>query len=151
MMLKGLILFILSTQVMSGEWGQLCSGNPSNIVRGTDQYGSGAYGAPRGRRTHKGVDVICSDGWTVYAPFSGRLVRRANPYGNRNAIDNGVLLSGSGYCVKIFYIKPYVYYGEVEKGKAIGTMLKMQTVYPGITSHVHIQMCISSTNPTPYL
>lgn len=43
-----------------------------------------------------GVDVVCEDGSVVYAPFTGKIDRQARPYGNGNAIDNGVQLSGSG-------------------------------------------------------
>ncbi|XP_067827941.1 leukocyte cell-derived chemotaxin-2-like [Heptranchias perlo] len=150
-MLRGLILFTLLAQVTADSWGGLCAGNPSNKVRGTDKFGSGAYGASRGSRKHKGVDVVCRDGSTVYAPFSGRLVRRENPFGNGNAIDNGVRLEGSGHCVVIFAFAPDRYTGNVSKGQKIGRMLEMQSVYPGITSHVHIQMCDTSINPTRYL
>ncbi|XP_078390011.1 leukocyte cell-derived chemotaxin-2-like [Cetorhinus maximus] len=150
-MLRGLILFILFTQVTAGIWGRLCDGNPTNRVRGTDGYGSGFYGAPRGRRTHLGVDVICSDGSKVLAPFTGRMVRQAKPYGNNNAIDNGAMLEGSGYCVKMFYIKPKNNLRSFRKGDVIGTLLNIQDVYPGMISHVHIQMCDTSVDPTPYL
>ncbi|XP_041034702.1 leukocyte cell-derived chemotaxin-2-like [Carcharodon carcharias] len=150
-MLRGLILFILFTQVMAGRWGQLCDGNPTNRVRGKDRYGRGEYGAPRGRRTHLGVDVICSDGSIVHAPFTGRMVRQLNPFGNNNAIDNGAMLEGSGYCVKMFPITAQRYTGSVTKGEVIGRLLNIQDVYPGMISHVHIQMCDTSINPTPYL
>lgn len=50
----------------------------------------------RGRRTHKGVDVVCTDGSAVYAPFAGKIDKQAKPYGNGNAIDNGIQLSGAG-------------------------------------------------------
>ncbi|XP_048449800.1 leukocyte cell-derived chemotaxin-2-like, partial [Rhincodon typus] len=103
-----------------------------------------------GNREHSGADVICNDGSTIYAPFTGRLIGRANPYGNGNEIDNGVLLQGSGYCVKIFYVAPDRYSGPISKGQALGTLLNLQDVYPGIISHVHIQMCDKS-DPTPYL
>jgi len=32
----------------------------------------------------------------VYAPFTGKIDKQARPYGNGNAIDNGLQLSGSG-------------------------------------------------------
>ncbi|XP_078392761.1 leukocyte cell-derived chemotaxin-2-like [Cetorhinus maximus] len=150
-MLRGLILFILFTQVTAGIWGRLCDGNPTNRLRGTDGYGSGFYGAPRGRRTHLGVDVICSDGSTVDAPFTGRMVKMVIPFGNNHAIENGAMLEGSGYCVKMFPIAALRYNGSVTKGEVIGRLLNIQDVYPGITSHVHIQMCDTSVDPTPYL
>lgn len=56
----------------------------------------------------------------------------------------------SGFCVKIFYIKPIKYKGSVKKGEKLGTLLPLQKVYPGIQSHVHIENCDSS-DPTAYL
>ncbi|NXY73960.1 LECT2 protein, partial [Glareola pratincola] len=98
----------------------------------------------------RGVDVVCEDGSVVYAPFAGTITRQVRPYGNGNAIDNGVQLSGSGFCVKMFYIKPVKYSGPIEKGEKIGVLLPMQRVYRGIISHVHIQNC-DLTDPTPNL
>uniref|UniRef100_UPI00398F6C93 leukocyte cell-derived chemotaxin-2-like n=1 Tax=Pristiophorus japonicus TaxID=55135 RepID=UPI00398F6C93 len=147
----GVVGEIIGTSIEPDEWGSICEGNLCNDVRELDKFGSGEYGASRGQRTHKGVDVICEDGATVYAPFSGKLVKRANPYGNGNAIDNGVQLEGASYCVKIFYVAPERYTGSILKGQKIGILLKMQSVYPGITSHVHIEMCNTSTDPTSHL
>lgn len=55
----------------------------------------------------------------------------------------------AGLCFKLFYVQPDKTSGTVKKGKRLGTMLPMQLVYPGITSHVHVQMCDNS-DPTPY-
>uniref|UniRef100_A0A8C0GC82 Uncharacterized protein n=1 Tax=Chelonoidis abingdonii TaxID=106734 RepID=A0A8C0GC82_CHEAB len=60
------------------------------------------------------VDVVCNDGSTVYAPFSDTIERKVIPYKISNAINNGLQLHGSDFCIKMLYIK----------------------VYPGITSHV---------------
>lgn len=49
-----------------------------------------------GGRSHGGVDVKCSDGSAVYAPFDGKLVGRIRPYGNKNKIDDGFKLIGNG-------------------------------------------------------
>lgn len=49
---------------------------------------------------HKGVDVICADGATVYAPFSGELSGPVKFFHNGNAIDDGVQIRGSG--IKLF-------------------------------------------------
>lgn len=45
---------------------------------------------------HAGVDVICADGATVYAPFSGQLSGPIRFFHNGNAIDDGVQIRGSG-------------------------------------------------------
>ncbi|XP_014383337.1 leukocyte cell-derived chemotaxin-2-like [Alligator sinensis] len=145
--MKVIVLAGLLSIVAAGPWGQVCDGNPGNNKRTCDRHGCGHYGAPRGKGVHRGVDVLCQDGSTVRAPFSGRIDRRANPYGNGNAVDNGVQLSGSGYCIKMFYIQPVKYSGSIKKGETLGRMLPMQSVYPGIQSHVHIQNCDRS-DPT---
>ncbi|XP_039340495.1 myeloid protein 1-like [Mauremys reevesii] len=141
-------VYSISFQVAAGPWGQICAGNPRNKIRGCDRLGCGYYKARRGNRLHLGVDVICRDGSTVYAPFSGVIGGRVNPYkAGKNAINNGILLRGSGFCIHMFYIKPVRYSGRINKGQKIGVMLPMQRVYPGITSHVHVQNCDRS-NPT---
>ncbi|XP_063338465.1 leukocyte cell-derived chemotaxin-2-like [Pelmatolapia mariae] len=133
------------------KFGQLCSGNPSNSQRTSDRWGQGQYGAGRGTRLHQGLDIKCSDGAAVYAPFdvtlNGKLTVYTDP--KKAAINEGINLSGQGLCFKLFYVRPDRTSGTVRKGQRIGTMLPMQSVYPGITSHVHVQMCDRS-DPTPY-
>ncbi|KAM7161780.1 leukocyte cell-derived chemotaxin-2-like [Macrochelys suwanniensis] len=147
--LKVIVFVALVSIVAAGPWGQICAGNPRNRVRGCDRFGCGHYGAPRSPGIHKGVDVICRDGSIVYAPFSGVIGGRANPYqaGKNNAINNGILLRGSGFCIHMFYIRPVRYSGRINKGQKIGVMLPMQRVYRGMTSHVHVQNC-NRSNPT---
>lgn len=134
----------------------------------------------RGTRLHQGVDIKCSDGAAVYAPFdvtlNGKLTVYTDP--SKAAINEGINLSGqggssraastnrvtdpgtdsliealrlrpAGLCFKLFYVRPDRTSGTVRKGQRIGTMLPMQSVYPGITSHVHVQMC-DKRDPTPY-
>ncbi|KAM6896829.1 leukocyte cell-derived chemotaxin-2-like [Xenentodon cancila] len=133
------------------RFGQLCNGNPNNQIRTSDGWGQGHYGARRKGRVHQGLDVVCEDGSAVYAPFDVTLNGKVLVYNNPNkaAIDEGINLRGEGLCFKLFYVRPVNTYGTVRKGEMIGTMLPMQSVYPGITSHVHVQMCDKS-DPTPY-
>ncbi|KQK77088.1 myeloid protein 1-like protein [Amazona aestiva] len=134
------------------HWATLCSGNPTNEIRGCDKYGCGYYGAPRhnGKGRHTGVDVICSDGANVYAPFSGQLSGPIKFFHNGNAIDDGVQIRGSGFCVKLLCIHPIRYNGRISKGQILGRMLPMQRVFPGITSHIHVENCDRS-DPTSNL
>ncbi|KAM7163163.1 leukocyte cell-derived chemotaxin-2-like [Macrochelys suwanniensis] len=150
--LKLIVCVALVSIVAAGPCGQICAGNPSNKIRGCDNKGCGNYGARRISkdgtiRRHLGVDVVCNDGSTVYAPFTGTIERQVIPYKTNNAINNGIQLSGSGFCVKMLYIKPVKYRGQITKGNNIGVMLPMQRVYPGITSHVHIENC-NKKDPT---
>ncbi|XP_056285661.1 leukocyte cell-derived chemotaxin-2-like [Pseudoliparis swirei] len=133
------------------RFGQLCSGNPLNIRRTSDSWGHGHHGASRGSREHQGLDIRCRDGATVYAPFDVTLHGKVTVYTNASkaAINSGVNLRGQGLCFKLFYVRPDSASGSVRKGRRLGVMMPMQTVYPGITSHVHVQMCDQS-DPTPY-
>ncbi len=48
---------------------------------------------------HKGLDIVCADGATVYAPFDVKLDRKAVPYKNqpkKEPINDGIQLSGEG-------------------------------------------------------
>uniref|UniRef100_A0A8C2H721 Uncharacterized protein n=1 Tax=Cyprinus carpio TaxID=7962 RepID=A0A8C2H721_CYPCA len=102
------------------KFGPLCSGNSSNRKRGCDKkYGCGNYGASRdgGKRRHAGLDIVCADGATVYAPFDVKLNGKAVPYKKNNAINDGINLSGGGLCFKLFYVKPISYFGTLKKGR----------------------------------
>ncbi|XP_034162025.2 leukocyte cell derived chemotaxin 2, tandem duplicate 1 isoform X1 [Pangasianodon hypophthalmus] len=147
------VLCVLQSATAQVKFGQLCSGNSANTKRGCDssKYGCGHYGASRsgGTRKHEGLDIVCADGATVYAPFDVKINRKAVPYRENNAINDGIELSGQGLCFKLFYMKPVKYSGSLRKGQKLGTLLSMQKVYPGITSHIHVQMCDKS-DPTKY-
>lgn len=52
-------------------------------------------------------------------------------------------------CVKIFNIRPYRYMGPVTQGEALGYLLPLQERFPGITSHLELQMC-DGTDPSPF-
>ncbi|XP_054616098.1 leukocyte cell derived chemotaxin 2, tandem duplicate 1 [Dunckerocampus dactyliophorus] len=104
-----------------------------------------------GSRLHQGLDIECADGSVVYAPFdvtlNGKLIVYTDPA--KSAINEGINLQGEGLCFKLFYVRPDHTSGTVSKGQRLGIMLPMQNVYPGITSHVHVQMCDKS-DPTGY-
>lgn len=146
-----LCLLCLPLVVKSVTFGQLCAGNPSNIRRTSDQWGQGNYGARRGGRQHQGLDIVCQDGAEVIAPFDLELKGALTVYTDprKSAINQGINLRGEGLCVKLFYVRPDRTSGKLLKGEKIGVMLPMQQVYPGITSHVHVQMC-NKSDPTPY-
>lgn len=52
----------------------------------------------RGSRTHRGLDIVCDDGATVYAPFDVTIERKVIVYTDpaKAAINNGLELRGGG-------------------------------------------------------
>ncbi|XP_028410179.1 leukocyte cell-derived chemotaxin-2-like [Dendronephthya gigantea] len=155
---KIVIVFLLLADhaVKCFKLGQLCSSNCGNTIRGCDSQGCGYYGAPRGSRTHKGVDIICSPGSLVIAPFSAKILRKSFPYSNNNeAYNNGLYIEGTGeaegFRAKIFYFTPSKYSEAVKKGSMLG---KSQALpYSGITQHLHLQLYKNGVivNPQDYL
>uniref|UniRef100_A0A480ZW68 Leukocyte cell-derived chemotaxin-2 n=2 Tax=Sus scrofa TaxID=9823 RepID=A0A480ZW68_PIG len=96
MFFTGVLLAVLISPALAGPWAIICAGKSSNEIRTCDSHGCGQYTAQRNQRLHQGVDVLCSDGSTVYAPFTGMIVGQEKPFKNRNAINNGVRISGRG-------------------------------------------------------
>ncbi|KAF0878615.1 LECT2 protein, partial [Crocuta crocuta] len=135
---------------LAGPWASICAGKTSNEIRTCDSHGCGHYTAQRNHRPHQGVDVLCPDGSTVYAPFTGTIVGQEKPYKNKNAVNNGVRISGRGFCIKMFHIKAIKYKGSIKKGEKLGTVWSLQKVHPGIQPHIHIESCDLS-DPTVYL
>uniref|UniRef100_A0A3Q4BFR8 Uncharacterized protein n=1 Tax=Mola mola TaxID=94237 RepID=A0A3Q4BFR8_MOLML len=133
---------------MPGAWSVLCAGHHNNRVRACDVHGCGAFNL-RGNDLHKAVDLVCEDYGVVSTPFSGSLagpVSQKDPDGNQY---DGVKLLND-HCVKIFNIRPYRYIGPVTQGEALGYLLPLQERFPGITSHLELQMC-DGTDPSPFI
>ncbi len=83
-------------------------------IRGTDNHGSGKYGASRGNRLHKGIDFICQPGQRIYSPIDGKIARIARPYADTKY--SGCVIKSEDIEIKMFYFKP------IES--LIGTMVK---------------------------
>ena len=121
------------------------------IMRGTDNWGSGYFGAPRRnangtRYTHRGVDVIVFQGQSIFSPISGYVKRYAKPYGDADPKWFGVLIEGTGKHLglemKIFYFLPYpsVIGRNIIQGEYIGDAQKISERFPGMTDHVHVEV-----------
>jgi murein DD-endopeptidase MepM/ murein hydrolase activator NlpD len=119
-------------------------------LRGTDCFGSGAYGASRGSRKHNGIDITENDGFLIVANASviayeaGEVTKLGYPY-NPNDDKKGnyryVEITSNGYRLRYFYIGLLVEVGDdIERGQTIGWSQDLECVYPGITQHVHFEI-----------
>ncbi len=104
-----------------------------------DRVGSGWYNAPRGRRTHDGVDITANPGEPVVAPIDGEVVRRgfvysANTAGNNPHLRNmqSVHIEGSG---KYKGMKTVLYYVD-GTGPAVHEKVKAGTTILGLVQDV---------------
>lgn len=114
--------------------------------RGLDDWGSGAFGASRGSKVHRGRDYLRQPGEAVRAPMEGRVVRIGYPYPNNMHFKLIEVLSGS-ILWRIFYVKPCVVKGEfVTEGKILGHAQDISGKYVRSTrgpmgNHIHVE-CI---------
>jgi len=116
-------------------------------IRGRDKWGSGCFGASRGKRTHKGVDFICTPGQRIWFPFEyGYMVREARPYA-KTGFSGCEITAFEGdkyYLCKMFYFNPDLELVSKSKGikmgEPIGVAQDISVKYPDITWHIHLQV-----------
>lgn len=116
-----------------------------------DSAGDGRYGAPRGSRTHRGVDLVAAANVTVLAPFSGKVLRHTlvykNPKNDCQKNLRGIVINGTRkwreYQLKVFYLIPSVSPEvSVSSGQMIGRSQSVSACYKGqgMINHVHIEL-----------
>lgn len=110
-------------------------------VRGTDQHGSGAYGAPRGVRTHKGVDYAAWPGSAILSPVPGSITKIGYPYGDDMSFRYVEVTDALGRQHRFFYLDPIVSIGDtVVVDDELGQVQDLGKRYPGITPHCHYEI-----------
>lgn len=109
-----------------------------------DAFGYGEFGASRdgGSRHHEGVDYTAVADQAVAAPISGFVTKIGYAYGNDTSLKFVEITNPAiGYVARAFYVDPGVVVGDaVRLGQTIGTVASLQSHYPGITDHVHLEV-----------
>lgn len=117
-------------------------------IRASDSQGRGYYGAPRGSRTHNGVDFVYSPGDPVRALLSGTVSKLGYPYEDKPQFRYVELRRPNGDLVRYFYVEPGVRVGDLVKvGEVIGTCQKLP--YAGIIDHVHVEVKVQGEHVEP--
>ena len=114
------------------------------VPRGVDQYGSGAYGAPRGDHTHHGIDLCCTPGDPILSHVSGTITKYGypyDPYGPKGRMRYVEVTDSERYRHRFFYVRILGHVGSaVRRGDIIGHAQNLQAIYPGITDHIHYEV-----------
>jgi len=125
-------------------------------IRGTDRWGEGRFGAPRGGRAHHGVDLKCEKGDTILSPVDGVVTKIGYPYapnGPKGHYRYVEVKDHDDKLHRVFYIHPLVEVGQaVVAGAMLGRAQGLQETYPGITDHVHYEIKLPGggyEDPTP--
>lgn len=115
-------------------------------LRGCDAQGNGAYGAPRGTRTHKGEDVCAWVGSLVVPEEGGTITKIGFPYSPEDEekchLRYVELLTQMNYRIRYFYVDPLVEVGDyVQACQPIGAVQDLQAVYGStMENHVHVEV-----------
>ncbi len=130
-------------------------------IRHHDHFGSGEYGASRGNRKHKGLDIISNKGGKVFSPMDGKIKRTFHPYSNKCRFLMGVEIVGEGeysdYKMKLMYVDldDNVDIGDtVNKGDVVATQQDLLECYPprngkSMTNHIHFEVYENGKNINP--
>lgn len=112
-----------------------------NLDRGCDPMGCGSFGASRGSRKHKGIDIVAKPGETIFSPITGNVNRYPIPYAGDNRY-SGIEIENATYRVMIFYMKTTLPIGSVVlAGQPIGTAQDLTLKHgSSMTNHVHLEV-----------
>ena len=124
--------------------------------RTTDKHGSGFFGAPRGTRTHRGIDVACWPGSLVQSICDGTVTKHGWPYSDPNKSEYRYIevTDDEGLKFRYFYVLPAITEGNrVKAGDILGEVQDLGKIYKGITPHFHFEVKLNGQylNPNQFL
>lgn len=110
-------------------------------IRETDCHGSGHFGAPRGNRTHKGLDFSCPSKTSVHSHVGGIVTKLGFPYANHLEYRYVEVRDQNGFFHRFFYVEPFVERGDrIFIGDKLGETQELGCLYEGITEHFHYEV-----------
>lgn len=118
-------------------------------LRGVDDWGSGAYKAPRGSRKHKGIDYACKPGDTLYSPVEGEVTKFGYPYANALQFRYVEVTDTKGNRCRFFYVEPnpileiggYISENyELGMSQDVSGYYKDKRPYQDMVNHVHYEI-----------
>ncbi len=123
------------------------SGKAGGMRLRRDIAGDGRYGASRGSRRHRGVDLECRPGLVLHAELYGKVTKHGYCYRDDPAWRYIEVTDVEGSRHRFFYVEPLVVVGEyVDPMTGLGIAQDITNRYPGqgMTAHVHFEVITSS-------
>ena len=106
-----------------------------------DSGGHGDFMAKRGKRLHRGIDLIGQPGTEIVSPIDGKFDRVYRPYA-KDLQWRGAFIKGPHLWVGIFYMTPYdnMLGAYVKAGQPLGIMQDITQKYGGdMKPHIHLE------------
>lgn len=123
------------------------------ILRGADPTGFGWYGAKRGTRKHKGLDVLADPGESIFSPITGFITKIGTVYKHTTEFKY-IEVSNDIYRIRLMYgINKLVYINQRISGlEIIGEVQDVAGHWGnGMKNHIHIEVYKNGllTDPEP--
>jgi hypothetical protein len=121
--------------------------------RHNDAWGSGAFGASRGTRIHKGIDWCCYPDTVIQSHVTGTVTKLGYPYSDDMSFRYVEITDATKLRHRFFYVKPSVEVGDdISPGDQIGWSQDIAGRYsdPGkgpMTGHVHLEVLAPDGTP----
>lgn len=125
------------------------------VLRGNDPTGYGHYGAKRGNRKHKGLDLVAEPLTDVFSPINGQITKIGYPYsGNLNF--RYIEITNDVYRVRIMYCQPknIIKGRRIFEGDKIGEVQDIAGYWnPKMKNHIHYEVYKHGllTDPEPLI
>jgi len=131
----------MSTKAKSIKANRLAAPLKKMKLRGADPTGAGWFGAKRGRRRHKGLDLVASPGTEVMSPISGEVTKLGFAYRDNYDI-RYVEVTGEMYRVRLFYVQPSVTVGDrIFTGDRVGYAQDIASHWnSAMINHIHLEV-----------
>ncbi len=112
--------------------------------RDYDARGAGWYGASRGTRKHKGLDLLAAPGDKVFTPINGFITRIGRTY-SHTAEFKYIEISNDIYRIRLMYGKPGFDDVKLNKrvvaGEEIGIVQDIAGYWGGgMLNHLHVEV-----------
>lgn len=120
-------------------------------ARGTDGFGSGDFGASRGKRTHSGIDLCVAAESEILSTVSGVVTRCGYPYQSDRSYRYIEITDYRGYRHRFFYVDPVLRVGDyaVAEKTIIGIAQNISAKYSSeskvMKNHVHYEILTGDT------
>lgn len=108
-----------------------------------DPAGSGAFGAKRGTRAHRGIDYRCTPGLGVLSPVTGYVSKLGHCYSDDLAWRYVQITAHDGLAHRLFYVQSGLRVGDrVTTETVVGAAQDISERYPGqqMRPHVHYEV-----------
>ena len=121
--------------------------------RTTDAWGSGAYGAPRGTRKHKGIDFVCVRGTIINSHIIGVVTKLGYPYSDDLSYRYVEVTDAAKLRHRFFYVEPLVEKGDVIiTDTPLGVAQDISSRYrdpdkPPMDNHCHYEILYRNGKP----